>query len=67
MEFEYTGSLYVDEKDLEEMVSLCKSGEYSPYYAAREVAKGWDDDEAALFYLISDDLEEEIKRRLKEE
>ena len=66
MEFEFTGSIYVDEQDLEEMVSLCKNKGYTPIKAFCEVSKSWDDCDYYMSDYIEDDVVKEIERRLKE-
>lgn len=66
MEFEYTGSVYIQENDLAEMCSLCKNKGYSPRRAYNEVSMSWDDCDYYVSDLIADDVVKEIERRLKE-
>lgn len=66
MEFEFTGSIYVEENDLEEMCRLCKEEELTPEKAFDVVSMGWDDCDYYVSSYIEDDVVKEIKRRLKE-
>lgn len=66
MEFEFTGSIYVEESDLAEMCLLCKEEGYTPLKAFNEVSKGWDDCDYYMADFIEDDVVKEIERRLKE-
>lgn len=62
MEFEFTGSIWVDENDLNEMASLVKEG-LNVRDAIYDVASYWDD---SMYYSIEDifeQLRDEVLRR----
>ena len=66
MMFEYAGSLYVSEKDIEKMLSYCKHG-YSYEQAIRVVAFGWS---GKRYYNLDDILSQlilELERRMEVE
>ena len=65
MEFEYTDSIYISEKDLDEMAQKVAKGKHfgAVYY---DIMAGYDD---AYFYnrhCIYDDVEKEVMKRVKE-
>lgn len=63
MEFEFTGSLFIEENDLEKMCELCRKG-YTPRKAFNEVVNGWDNCDYAMAGLIEDDVIKELENRL---
>ena len=62
MEFEYTGSFWIEENDLNEMATLVKEG-HNVRDAIYNVASAWDD---VLYYSVEDifeQLRDEVLRR----
>ena len=66
MEFEYTGTFWVEPCDLDEMVELCQKYKVSPQEALNSVACGWDDCDFYSVGLVEDQIIAEIERRLAE-
>jgi hypothetical protein len=64
MEFEFTDSLWIEEKDLEEMVSLCLDLNITPLEAFNEVALGWESEYYNKKDFVSEEVVAEIERRL---
>lgn len=63
MEFDYTSSIYIYEKDLEEMVNRVNKGEEftDVYY---DIMAGYDDCDYYNCSLIMDEVRKEIERRI---
>lgn len=66
MNFEYTGSFYVSEESIEEMLNYHKQG-YSYEQSIRMAASCWDDDRYYGVEEIAPQLIKELKRRLEAE
>lgn len=66
MEFKYTSSIYISPEDLERMYQYVKKGGYFPKIFDIVMAE-CDDDVYYNSYLIRDDVEKEIQRRLEAE
>ena len=65
MEFEFTGSIWVEPGDLSKMFKLCKKG-YSLEEAFADVSAGWDDEDYYNAYLIKEQVIAEIQKRLNQ-
>ena len=63
MEFEYTNTIYINEADLDEIVTRVKNGE-SFDDVFDDVLAGYDDTDYLNCELIRDDVREEIERRI---
>lgn len=66
MEFEYTGSFYVSEESIEEMLNYHKQG-YSYEQSICMAASGWDDDRYYGVEEIVPQLIKELERRMEAE
>lgn len=63
MEFEYTSSIYIDEKDMIEMVMRVKNGEnFDDVF--EDITANFDDCDYYVCFLIKNDVRKEIKRRI---
>lgn len=63
MEFEYTNTIYINEADLDEMVTRVENGE-SFDDVFDDILAGYDDADYLNCELIRDDVREEIERRM---
>lgn len=64
MDFEFTGSIYVEENDLQRMCELCRDEGLTPLQAFGRVSICWDDCDYYLSDYIQDAVVKEIERRL---
>lgn len=64
MNFQFTGSLWVEESDLEKMCDLCRKTHCSPQDALSFVADSWDDCDFYLVGLVEQQIIKEIEKRL---
>lgn len=63
MEFEFTSSVWIEEADLKEMLTLINEKGYDYNTAFHEVALGWDDEEYYDAEYVKDSVIEELKKR----
>ena len=64
MEFEFTGTLYVEENDLREMCEMCQKTKCTPQEALNMVSDGWVDCDFYLVGLVEEKIIKEIEKRL---
>ena len=64
MEFEFTGTFYIAENDLQEMCEMCRKTNCTPQEALNVVSEGWDDCDFYLVGLVEQQIIKEIEKRL---
>lgn len=65
MEFEFTDYIWIDEKDLDEIIKRVKNGEsFSKVYS--DISMGWDDEFYYVAYLAKKQVEKYVMSKIKE-
>lgn len=64
MEFEFTGTMYIEDNDLEKMYNYVKNGgDFDTIFD--DITCGYDDGDYYTSYYIRDEVEKEIKNRIE--
>lgn len=64
MDFQYSGSFYVSEQDIAEMVKFCKECDMTPQESLDSISERWDDCDFYMVGLVEDQILKEIEKRL---
>lgn len=64
MNFQFSGSFYVSEQDIAEMVRFCKECNITPQESLNSISEQWDDCDFYMVGLVEDQIIKEIEKRL---